>query len=97
MNETATFPVLLGLKLDHPNSYLLAKLCQSPQPDQIQICSLLDAMNVRTQLLHLALDHRDKAIASLNGSLNLEGSELLKIWLDWYLRDGTRLLANIGL
>jgi geranylgeranyl pyrophosphate synthase len=93
IKEKATFPILVGLKKDHPNAKILAKLCQLQEPKRLQICSLLDEMNIRTQLLHLALDHRDKAIESLNGSISLEGSALLKIWLDWYLRDGARILA----
>jgi len=94
-NEKNTFPILLGLKINDPNSQLLAKLCNTQEYDRIQICSLLDAMNVRTHLLHLALDRRDRAIASLNGSLSSQGSELLNILLNWHLRDGTRLLANV--
>ncbi|MEP0857170.1 polyprenyl synthetase family protein [Trichocoleus sp. DQ-U1] len=92
--EKLSFPILLGLTINHSNAHLLEKLCHEKEFDRIQICKLLDEMKVRTRLMNLALDHRDKAIESLSGSLNPEGSQILKIWLDWLLRDGARLLKN---
>lgn len=94
--EKLTFPLLLGLTLDHPNAQLLEKLCYEEEFDRIQICKLLDEMDVRTRLMNLALDHRDEAIESLSGSFNPEGSTILRIWLDWLLRDGARLLENVS-
>ena len=92
--EKPTFPVLLGLAMDHPNAQLLGELCRAKEYDRTRICTLLDEMNVRTKLMHLALDHRDAAIEALGGSFDPEGAAILKLWLDWLLRDGARLLEN---
>jgi geranylgeranyl pyrophosphate synthase len=92
--EKLTFPVLLGLTLDHPNAQSLGELCRAKEYDRARICTLLDEMNVRTQLMNAALDHRDAAIKALGGSFNPEGVAILKLWLDWLLRDGARLLSQ---
>ena len=94
--ERLTFPVLLGLTIDHPNAQTLERLYRAKEYDRPRICALLDEMNVRTRLMNLALDHRDKAIEILeHDSFNPEGGAILKLWLDWLMRDGTRLLESV--
>ena len=90
--EKKTFPVLLGLNLDHPNAKIIEELLQRKEYDRVRICNLLDEMDVRTRLMNLALDHRDEAIKSLANLPNPEGKMILNIWLDWYLGDGEHLL-----
>lgn len=86
-----TFPVLLGLTLDHPNARLLAELRQAREGDRVRTCTLLDEMDVRTRLLDLALDHRDEALAALGDPLHPDGRTILALWLDWLLRDARSL------
>jgi hypothetical protein len=86
-----TFPVLVGLTIEHPNSSLLKKLYAARNYDRDRICALLDQMDVRTRLMHLALDHRDQALKVLGDN---QGRTILKLWLDWLLRDGARLLEQ---
>ncbi len=90
--EKKTFPVLLGLNLDHPNAKIIEELFQRKEYDRVRICNLLDDMNVRTRLIDLALDHRDEAIKSLDNLPNPQGKIILNIWLDWYLGDAEGLL-----
>ena len=92
--EKPTFPVLLGLRMDHPNAQLLGKLYQAQTYDRLRICALLDEMDVRRQLMHTALDHRDAALEALRGAPNPEGAAILQLWLDWLLRDGAHLLDS---
>ena len=94
--EKPTFPLLFGLIIDHPNTQLLEKLRYAKNYDRTQICTLLDEMNVRSRLLNLALGHRDQAIEALTGSLNPEGGIILRLWLDWLLRDCSRLLEAVS-
>lgn len=93
--ETRTFPVLLGLTIDHPSARDLAAAVKAEELDRARICALLDEMDVRTRLMSLALDHRDKAIEALGSPLKPEGGALLKRWLDWLLRGGKRLLEPV--
>ncbi|WP_392532147.1 polyprenyl synthetase family protein [Nostoc sp. C117] len=86
------FPILFGLKLDHPASQLLKQQQTTQGYDRIQLCALLDEMHVRTRLINLALDHRDRAITLLDNCVNPAGSKILRLWLDWLWRDGERLL-----
>ncbi|MGB3650973.1 MAG: polyprenyl synthetase family protein [Rivularia sp. (in: cyanobacteria)] len=90
--EKKTFPVLLGLNLDHPNAKIIQELFQRKEYDRVRICNLLDDMDVRTRLMNLALDHRDEAIQTLASLPNQEGQRILKTWLNWYLGDGESLL-----
>ncbi|MEO1352867.1 MAG: polyprenyl synthetase family protein, partial [Cyanobacteria bacterium J06635_15] len=60
-----TFPVLLGLSIDHPNAKEIENLYRIQAFDRAHMCALLDEMDVRTRLMNLALDHRDRAIKSL--------------------------------
>ncbi|MBD2459255.1 polyprenyl synthetase family protein [Nostoc sp. FACHB-87] len=93
--EKKTFPVLLGLTLEHPNAQKLASLFHKQEYNRIKICELLDEMEVRTRLMNIALDHRDQAIKSLAKLPNPEGSNILQLWLDWYLRNGELLLQPV--
>jgi geranylgeranyl pyrophosphate synthase len=94
--ETRTFPVLLGLTIDHPSARELKAALREEELDRARICSLLDEMSVRTRLMSLALDQRDHAMAALGSPLKPEGSALLKLWLDWLLRGGERLVAPVA-
>lgn len=94
--EKKTFPVLLGMTIDHPNAKRLDQLFDAEAYDRNQVCELLDEMGVRTRLVNAALDHRDAALKTLNEPHNPEGKRILKLWLDWYLRDGARLLQHEG-
>ncbi|MBP0010096.1 MULTISPECIES: polyprenyl synthetase family protein [unclassified Roseofilum] len=93
--EKKTFPVLLGLSLDHPNAERLEKMFHQKQYHRKTICTLLDEMDIRTRLIHSALNHRDEALKSLENLPNSEGKAILQIWLDWYLGQGERLLQPI--
>ncbi|WP_204102736.1 MULTISPECIES: polyprenyl synthetase family protein [Spirulina sp. CCY15215] len=92
--EKKTFPVLLGLTLEHPNAKILAEMFQQKEYNRIKICNLLDEMDVRTRLMNLALDRRDAAIQALADLPDPEGLNILQIWLDWYLRDGQHLVTS---
>jgi geranylgeranyl pyrophosphate synthase len=91
-----TFPLLFGLRLDHPAAAALAALSTEPPYDVPRICVLLDEMEVRRHLMSHALDHRDQALAALGLPLAPAGEAALKQWFDWMLRDGERLLGAVA-
>lgn len=92
--ERRTYPVLFGLTMSHPRRPALQQLSELKSFDRVQMCRVLDEMNVRPTLLNLALDHRDKAVQLLEAAPDPEGSAILRLWLDWLLRDGARLLGG---
>ncbi|MCA6598200.1 MAG: polyprenyl synthetase family protein [Pseudanabaena sp. M046S1SP1A06QC] len=90
--ERMTFPILFALKIDHPTSKLLEEQNALQAYDRLRVCDLLDEMGVRTRLMNLALDHRDRAIMLLESCVNPIGSKILGLWLDWLWRDGESFL-----
>lgn len=90
-----TFPILLGMSIEHNNKNLLIEIVNSKDFDRHKICRILDEMNIRNILVKLALDHRDRGIESLNDVINHVGKEILENCLAWYLRDGIHLLDDI--
>jgi geranylgeranyl pyrophosphate synthase len=93
--QKGTFPLLFGMEMQHPIAQKLKEIYQGDNT-RIQICQLLDEMDVRHHLMHLALDHRDAALEKLNDvSLNPEGRQILQIWLDWWLQGADRLLQSL--
>ncbi len=95
--EKKTFPVLLGLTINHPNTKKLRDLFDRKEYDRIQICNLLDEMDIRARLMNIALNHRDKAIEIIEQLPNPDGGKILNVWLDWFLRDGKQLLETTSL
>jgi geranylgeranyl pyrophosphate synthase len=94
-HERQTFPVLVGLSLDHhPAALRLRQLYSADHFDAEQIRAVLDDMGVRRHLMSHALDHRDRALAALGPPCQPEGRALLQLWLDWLYRDGQRLLGH---
>lgn len=94
--EKPTYPVLLGLTLDHPAARRLAALCRERPSRRAPICATLDEMDVRTRLMSVALDHRDAALECLAGTPQPAGRDILVHWLDRLLRDAARLVGTPG-
>ncbi|MCH9639288.1 MAG: polyprenyl synthetase family protein [Betaproteobacteria bacterium] len=94
MEELFTFPVFYGLEKTHPAAAELKVYMDNAHMDRSEICALLDDMNIRQELMTLALDHRDMAYQVLGKPFCQEGVVTLKILLDWLLRDGARLLEQ---
>jgi geranylgeranyl pyrophosphate synthase len=90
--EKGSFPVLYALESDEVNAQKLRKIYSSKNLNRKAVCSLLDEMNIRTQLIELAMDYRDEALKIIHKARNPEGEKILKIWFDWMLRDTTHLL-----
>jgi geranylgeranyl pyrophosphate synthase len=91
-----TFPILYALAQDHPLAQTLRQLCSAEAYDHRQICAALDAMDIRFQLMTLALNHRDAALTALGGPRHPGGRVILQFWLDWLFRDGARLLPSVA-
>jgi len=87
--QKKTFPIHLALSLNHPNTKILNEMYTSQNLDYNQILTLLDAMDIKTRLMHEALDHRDQALMLLDNMPNPEGKVILEHWLNWYLSDIT--------
>lgn len=92
--ELFTFPLFYGLGKSHPSVVELKAYMDSAHRDRTEICALLDDLNIRQELMGLALDHRDMAYQALGEPLCREGAAILKILLDWLLRDGARLFEQ---
>lgn len=90
----ATFPLLYGLSQDSPESARLRALVERGQQNSAKARSLLDKMDVRRRLFSIALDHRDAALRCLERPIHKDGHDILKLWLDFLLRGGERLLGG---
>jgi geranylgeranyl pyrophosphate synthase len=95
--DRPTFPLLMAFsRSDETASGAtmteLRKQYERVPRDRRQICSLLDDLGVRAELLGLALDHRDQGLECLGAPLNPSGQDVVRLWLDWLLRDGERLV-----
>ena len=89
-----TFPLLYGLSMENPHTTELRQLCSDNNYDEDRIRILLDEMNVRRELMTLALDHRYHALAALGPPLHPDGLAIVQIWLDWLFRDGDYFLGK---
>jgi geranylgeranyl pyrophosphate synthase len=89
-----TFPLLYGLSMENSHTAELHQLCSVDKYDIDRIRILLDKMNVRRELITLALDHRDHALESLGPPLHPDGLAIVQIWLDWLFRDGDYFLGK---
>ena len=94
IEEIYTFPVFYGLEKDHDRTKELKALLQESKSSREDVCFLLDQMNVRNELMGIALNHRDEALRLLGEPFAPEGATILKTILDWFLRDAHKLLEN---
>ena len=90
--NVVTFPILYGLQLTHPRAITLRTLIQNPTPNSDKIYTVLDEMNLRIESMHIELDHRDQALQLLKDNFTKERAKMLKIILDWLLRDAHLLI-----
>lgn len=89
-----TYPLLWGLTQPEPAAQALATYYQSPNPDRLQLCALLDEMHIRGRLMNVVLHHRDQALALMAQLPEPAGKIILEHWLNWLLREGQNLMTR---